>query len=55
MGVLTNCISAGQANCAMAAFMPGVAATESGMDGAMRGGMLNEAKMVMLSRRQNSA
>ena len=34
MGVLTNCISAGHANCAMAAFMPGVEASESGIFGA---------------------
>lgn len=52
MGVLTNCINAGQANCAMAAFMWGVEARVSGMAGAMKGGMLKEAKMVMLSRRQ---
>ena len=50
--MLTNCIRAGQANCANAAFMSGVEARAVGMDGAMSGGMLKEAKMVMLSRRQ---
>lgn len=54
MGVLTNCISAGQANCAIAAFMSGVEATKSGIEDATSGGMLKEAKIVMLSRRQKS-
>lgn len=54
MGVLTNCISAGQANCAIAAFMSGVEAAKSGIEGATSGGMLKEAKIVMLSRRQKS-
>lgn len=52
MGVLTNCIRAGQANCAMDAFMPGVGAIQSGIEGAMSGGTLKDAKMVTLSRRQ---
>lgn len=34
--------------------MCGVAASESGISGAMSAGMLNEAKIVMLSRRQKS-
>ncbi len=46
-------MSAGQLNCAIAAFIPGVAAMASGIDGATRAGILNEAKIVMLSRRQN--
>jgi hypothetical protein len=54
MGVLTNCMRAGQLNCAMAAFSAGVAAIESGIEGAMSAGMLKEAKIVMLSRRQKS-
>lgn len=52
MGVLTNCISAGQENCATAAFMAGVGAMKSGIFGARRGGTLKEAKIVTLSRRQ---
>lgn len=52
MGVLTNCISAGQENCAIAVFVEGFDARASGMCGARREGMLKEAKMVMLSRRQ---
>lgn len=52
MGVLTNCMRAGLANWAMAAFMPGVEAMESGIEGAIRAGTLKEAKMVTLSRRQ---
>lgn len=32
--------------------MEGVAAMKSGIEGAMSGGMLNEAKIVTLSRRQ---
>ena len=52
MGVLTNCMRAGQANWAVAAFMDGVDAMKSGIDGAMRAGTLKEAKMVTLSRRQ---
>jgi hypothetical protein len=36
----------------MADFMPGVAATKSGIEGAIKAGMLKEAKIVMLSRRQ---
>lgn len=54
MGVLTSCINAGQANCAIAAFMSGVEAIKSGIEGATTGGMLKEAKMVILSRRQKS-
>jgi hypothetical protein len=54
MGVLANCINAGHANCAMAAFMPGVEATKSGMEGAINGGILKDAKIVMLSRKQKS-
>lgn len=46
-------MSAGQLNCARAAFIPGVAATASGIDGAIKAGILKEAKIVMLSRRQN--
>lgn len=52
--MLTNCIRAGHANWAMAAFIPGVEATKSGMEGAMSGGMLKDAKTVTLSRRQKS-
>lgn len=52
MGVLKNCIRAGQANCAIAAFMLGVDAMKSGIDGAISVGTLKEAKMVTLSRRQ---
>jgi hypothetical protein len=52
MGVLANCMRAGQENCARADFIPGVEATKSGIEGAMRAGMLNDAKIVMLSRRQ---
>lgn len=52
--MLANCIRAGQANCAVAPFMEGVEAMKSGIEGAMRGGMLKEAKMVTLSRRQKS-
>lgn len=54
MGVLANCMRAGQANCAVAAFMAGEDAMKSGIEGAIRGGTLNEAKIVMLSRRQKS-
>lgn len=50
--MLANCISAGHENCATAAFIDGVLAMKSGIEGAIRGGMLNEAKMVILSRRQ---
>jgi hypothetical protein len=52
MGVLKNCIRAGQANCAVAAFMLGVDAMKSGIEGAISGGTLKEAKIVTLSRRQ---
>ena len=52
MGVLANCIRAGQENWAMVAFMRGVSARKSGIEGAIREGTLKEAKMVMLSRRQ---
>lgn len=45
---------AGQANCAVAAFIPGVDAIKSGIEGAIRAGTLNEAKIVTLSRRQKS-
>jgi hypothetical protein len=51
-GVLRVWIAAGHANCAMAYFMDGEDATASGMDGAMRTGILKEAKMVRPSRRQ---
>lgn len=54
MGVLTNCISAGHANWARAAFIFGVDAIKSGIDGAIRAGTLKEAKIVTLSRRQKS-
>ena len=52
MGVLANCIRAGQENWAIVAFMRGVSARKSGIEGAIREGTLKEAKMVMLSRRQ---
>lgn len=55
MGVLANCIAAGQANCAMLDFMVGLEARKSGIEGAMRAGMLKEAQIVMLSRRQKRA
>ena len=50
--MLTNCISAGLAICARAAFPAVVAARASGMDGAINAGTLKEAKIVTLSRRQ---
>lgn len=53
--MLTVWTRAGQANCAMLYFMECVEAMESGIDGAMRIGMLKEAKIVRLSRRQKRA
>lgn len=50
--MLKNCMSAGQANCAVAAFILGVEAIKSGIEGAMSVGTLKEANIVTLSRRQ---
>ena len=52
--MLTNCIRAGQENCASAVFMDADGAIMSGIFGARSGGTLNDAKMVTLSRRQKS-
>lgn len=52
MGVLMNCMRAGQENWASAIFMESVGARKSGIRGARSGGTLKEAKMVTLSRRQ---
>ena len=45
-------IMAGHANCAMPYFIDGVDAMASGIDGAIRIGILKEAKMVRASRKQ---
>lgn len=53
IGVETICTAEGITNCATFAFATAEGATKSGIEGASRGGRLNDAKIVRESRAQN--